>query len=300
MTYFDFRKRQRYNHPQNRKHIEGMISVTVCTAALCENGKKIICTSDRKVYNPELGIAYEPPQRKIISITPRIIMMNAGDLEFQTAIQHRFYDSISGRKKRNLKIRNAANIYIKCLNDESAVMSEQKILAPLNLNFQTFYKEQKKMEPDFVKKIANDLNIFQSPISETIITGFDSEGGHIYCIYNSGIVCRDEVGYASIGGGGKNSDSQLMLSKYTQQADAISALLQVYWAKKRAEANPSVGEYTDMCIVTPTEVQFFTESNIQQIDSLFKMAQENEQKQFEIAKEQLGGTIQKRRSEENK
>lgn len=142
-------------------------------------------------------------------------------------------------------------LYVKYYNEIISDLSSNQILAPLGLNQETFIKRQKEMDSDFLKMVATELLNFESPGAQTIITGVDPTGSHIYMAHGSDLNCKDKVGFASIGIGNWHANSHLMLAGGTRSKSLAEVLFLVYSAKKKSEVAPGVGKGTDMFLVGP-------------------------------------------------
>jgi hypothetical protein len=105
------------------------------------------------------------------------------------------------------------------------------------------------MAPQLVNDIAKELLDFPMPEAETIVTGTDEHGAHIFVIANGELSCRDNVGFAAIGVGYWHANSYLMFAGHTRAKLLPETLLAAYSAKRRAEVAPGVGPATDMFMV---------------------------------------------------
>jgi hypothetical protein len=113
------------------------------------------------------------------------------------------------------------------------------------------------MSDTFIENIREELTKFQMSEIETIMTGTDRSGSHIYTVHNltsSGnciASCEDTVGFAAIGIGSHHAESQFMLAGHHRASPVPETLFLTYLAKKRAEVAPGVGGETDMLMVGP-------------------------------------------------
>lgn len=96
--------------------------------------------------------------------------------------------------------------------------------------------------------IINEIN--DEPGTQTIITGIDESGAHIYIIDDRGSVsCKDSIGFAVIGSGSLHAHSQLMQTRHSPNASYYDTLFLTYMAKKQSELDPWVGKETDMFVI---------------------------------------------------
>lgn len=221
--------------------------VTVCIAAVCtvDNQLIIIGASDRMISAPDLK--FEPPQSKVYGFATWVVALIAGDPYIQM--------SICDEVARVLKLRPAATveavarIYAEAFSNFRRQFAENKYLKPVGLDVNSFLDRQLDFQASFISDLQHNLQ--NSPLEvETIITGVDENGPHIFVITDPGdIACADGLAFAAIGSGKYHADWQFMMAKYTRQVPVHKALLLTYLAKKRAEVSPTVGEYTDLFFI---------------------------------------------------
>ena len=148
-------------------------------------------------------------------------------------------------------VRDVALLYNQHYNREMNRRAESSILAPLGLTSDTFIQKQKEMEEGLVNKLASEIVNLDMPEAETIITGIDPTGVHIYVTSGPNISCHDTVGFAAIGVGSGHANSQFMFAGHTRFKPGPETFLLTFNAKKRAEAAPGVGQATDMWAMGP-------------------------------------------------
>lgn len=259
--------------------------MTVCIAAICENGLFVVCASDRMLTS--VDNKSEPPQPKIFSLTGSICLLIAGDVSMQSEICQRVFEEV--KASDYWKIRDVADLYAKHYNELRLKNTEQAILAPRGLDFDTYIRRQREMEPDLILKIDTEIQNCEIPGVEAIIAGRDKTGAHIYRIYNGNITCEDHSGFVSIGAGSWHADSQFMFAEHAKSAKFPQTLFLTYSAKKRAEAASSVGKKTDILTIGPdpqsplgTSV-FFSQEMIDDLDEIYNSKLEAENAAAKIA-----------------
>jgi len=257
--------------------------VTVCIAAIYDSAS-ILGASDRMVTGGFGDIEFEPPAPKILNITNSIAVMTAGDQNIQMQVFQKAYKVVGGKIKaqpdRWVSVSEAAEIYSECFYDLRNKFVEDGVLLPYHLNFDSFISKQQEMNQDFVNRITNKIDRFpRENIGdiETILTGIDDSGPHIYVVRNGVINCDDKLGFASIGIGSNHALSHFMFSSYSRIASESKALLTIHQAKKKAEVSPGVGEQTDMCHIGPQPGTFkmiaepiFTKPIVRDLDNFYK------------------------------
>jgi len=226
--------------------------MTVCIASIY-NSNSILGVSDRMITAGD--IKFEPPQTKIISVTNSIIIMTAGDSNIQTQIYERVSHIVGERIKLHpekwIPVIDVAYLYRDCYLELKREATEKSVLSPYGLTMDSFISKQKELSDDFVENISLRINNFSIATAESIITGIDDDGAHIYVVINGGMGCYDRIGFASVGIGSNHALSHLMLSGHTPMTSEPKALLTIHQAKKKSEVSPGIGEQTDMFVLGP-------------------------------------------------
>jgi hypothetical protein len=244
--------------PYTRRPFPSERSVTVCVAAICENGRTIIGASDRMLTAGEIT-EFQSPERKVHVLTTSIVAMWSGDSDFVRGIFNPLKAEIDARVAAApgewLDVRETANLFQEQFNHARSALIEQEVLAPFGLTMASFRKSQRSMDPAFVQDLLEQVRSCPIPGISVMIVGIDRTGAHIYefeNIYSRGRVhCHDAIGFHAIGIGGWHARSQLMMAKYGPSRPLAETLFHVYAAKKRAEIAPGVGTLTDMFLFVP-------------------------------------------------
>jgi hypothetical protein len=228
--------------PRNRRS-----ALTVCVAAICEE-HIILGASDRMVTAGD--VEFEPPQTKVSFLTSSIAVMIAGDSSLQLEIMYEVREEVNKRVDAEplnwWRVRDVAELYFKNFKMAKRKRVESAILDPLGLDYESFITRQGELSSELVDKLATEVLNFEMSEIETIVTGVDPTGSHIYVVNNRGVTCRDSVGFAAIGAGYWHANSQFMFAGHSRSKPVPQTLLLTYAAKKRAEVAPGVGEATDM------------------------------------------------------
>ena len=215
------------------------IPVTVCVATRC-TGNIIFGASDRMLTSGD--VEFEPETSKIYPLTRSITALVAGDssLQIEMYIELRKYIDERVEKEPNnwLLVRDIAYRYLGIRQEIRKKRAEQALLSPLNLDQNSFLSRQNELSKDFILKLTEELVNFPIPSVETIITGVDPFGSHIYTIISDTIRCDNSVGFSSIGSGYWHANSQFMLARYNFESVLADSLLLTYIAKRRARKLP--------------------------------------------------------------
>lgn len=230
--------------PATRK---GNSPVTVCIAAISGGARTVVGVCDRMLTAGD--IEYEPPQTKIITFGTRMIAMYAGDAAATASIIHRVLER--GRTAAASTVAELAEHVAEAFADVRRYRAEKLLLDPLGLSLASIANGTVSLSDDVVKSLIFDMQRTTLEV-EFIVTGIDQDGlAHIYRVEDPGsTVCLDGIGFAAIGFGRRHAESQFMLANYTNQWPPVNAALLAFNAKLRAETAPSVGNQSDLFIIT--------------------------------------------------
>jgi hypothetical protein len=89
--------------------------------------------------------------------------------------------------------------------------------------------------------------------AQTIITGVDNDGAHIYRLIGNQHSCYDMLGFCAVGSGGPHAESQFMLCGYSRMFKQEDALWVTYLAKRKSEIAPGVGKDTVLFSINPKD-----------------------------------------------
>jgi len=280
---------------KSRQRFKRKTPLTVCIAAICENGI-ILGASDRMLTSGD--IEYEPaiptifqPIMKVMPMSSSIIAMTAGDAGTQAEILAQVFSTAHARIEKEpnvwLRVQDMVDVYIEAYNRIKLKAAVSRILSPLGLDEYGFIARQKEMADDFIKTITAEMVNFELPDTAAIFTGVDNRGAHIYCLYGNQATCCDSIGFAAIGIGARHAQSQFMLARHSRQSSLSETLLLIYSAKKRSEVAPGVGKETDMFTIGPRLGSFswlhdYVEND--RMQKVYEYVQEEESKIAEQSK----------------
>ena len=231
--------------------------MTVCIAGLfkwnyaligqpVDLGWAVLTASDRMITAS--GIEYEPQQLKVCFLNPRVVLLIAGDYALHSQAIKSTVEQLRARPAaKPYEIARLYGVAIQTLQRQAA---EDKILAPLGLNTDTFLAQQRDMSDTFVATLTAQLQDFVGAEVETLVVGMESEFSNIYTVDSHGTVrCFNDVGFAAIGIGAWHAQSSLMQSGYVSNWSLVPALAAIYASKKAAEVAPGVGKSTDLHVI---------------------------------------------------
>jgi hypothetical protein len=118
---------------------------------------------------------------------------------------------------------------------------ERLALAKFGLTYVKFLREARNLPPDVLREILAGIREAELE-AEFLVVGLDSTGqGQLYKIQRGVPEPYDASGFAAIGWGERIAGAQFMASDYSRHESIAEALWLCYYAKRRAEAVPSVG-----------------------------------------------------------
>ena len=258
--------------------------MTICIAALCEKGEKIIIAADRMVTVGQI-IEFEHDVPKFVNLAENCVIMTAGSTTLQNDIIKEAVSKIKGLKKPTFKqitdeIKNSyTTIRIK--------RAEETILKPKNMNFQSFYQNQRALLPEIVFQMTDAINRTNLGV-EYILCGFDEDGGHIHYIVDPGTSeCWDTVGFCAIGTGNVNAVSAFTAHNYAPNYSLEKALYLVYLAKKEAQRAPGVGDDTDIAIITKESIKYLNSEEKKELELIRRKFMKIEEEEYREVKSKI-------------
>jgi hypothetical protein len=199
-------------------------------------------------------VQFEPTVEKVKYLNSSCLVMFAGDAALQSEIIQATQAEIAGKIQSDpdtwLTVKSMGETYKRNLDFGVTSRAERRILTPLGLTMETFLTRQSELSDVLVRDISKELLNYDASRVEGIVCGIDPTGPHIYVVDNNSFSCRDHVGFAAIGAGYWHANSQMMSFSHSPQSSLADTLLNVFFAKKRAEIAPGVGKATDMYIAT--------------------------------------------------
>lgn len=224
--------------------------MTVCIAALYDNGEGFILASDQ-MLTIHYPMAYEYENEEFekisrISGTLPIYCLSAGYAIFAQEIVDSTRSQIE-RESISL-VDRAANV----VRDNYMQYRMQRLvrneLETRGLNLTTFYKNHKGLLPEIVQLIDRTMRTFNLGV-EFIIVGCEGSKSHIYTVIHPGeVYCNDSIGYTAIGIGAPHVIYHMIENNYRKSSNKETVAKLVEDAKKRSQVAPGVGEKTTKVI----------------------------------------------------
>ena len=225
--------------------------MTVCIAALYENGKGCVLASDQMTTaHFPIGYEFENEEvKKIIKVKEKIVayLLSAGDVLFANEV----LDGV--RKEVDAKGVTATPIIAELFRQHYQNVRRQHIirneLEPRGLTLDTYYQAQQRLVQQIVIMIDNALKT-GNPRTELTVAGYGESGCSVFSILNPGdLFCHDAIGFAAVGSGAPHAMYSLIESGYKKSMDQKTVYQFVEKAKHRSEVAPGVGRGTEIISV---------------------------------------------------
>lgn len=244
--------------------------MTICIAALCDQGRSIVVASDRMLSAPFLTIEFDHPDAKINHINHRCIALSAGDALSVTDV----LSDASGvsNQLQNPTVQFLTNEVRKRFSQIRQNHLDERLFQPRGLQFSEYYKGGliQHVPSELAMVLDNQVQGFELGVS-LIIAGVDSSGGHIFSIVDPGISqCFDRVGYHAIGIGHRHAILNLVGLQQNKNTDVKNTICNVFFAKKYAEIAPGVGQSTDLRILHMRGSTSITVEVLDKLQEMFK------------------------------
>ena len=249
--------------------------MTICIAAICQNGKEVVVASDRMLTIHVPAREFEHESSKIEVIAEKAVMTTAGDALAQRCLLEEITRKLSENTPERIRqigeiVREA---YVKCrLKRIEALYLTSRGLPPI----EDYYSIARSLPPEIYMNIDANMQRFNYNLI-VLVAGVDNLGGHIYRIVNPGVLDSfTKIGYCAIGSGEHMAISSFITNNYSPRMDRNKALYLVYEAKKMAEHAPGVGPETDLLIISSEGITEIDKEIINKLESIYNQKLQNE------------------------
>lgn len=242
--------------------------MTVCIAAMCDDSKKVVVASDRMWTAGVLSLEFEHTRAKVVDLTDSCVMMTAGpalrDLELKKHVK-RELAGMSGV---------AIPMIVEKVKEGYQAARRKKIeelyFSPRGLTLERYLAEGRSLIPEVAMLLDEHLATYDYEV-EVLVAGVDSDGAHIYGIYNPGTAeCFDALGHHSIGSGESHAAFCLIDGNHNHIATLQETMWAVYEAKKLSERAPGVGQAEDFAIIEQGAILYFGSDTLARLAELHK------------------------------
>lgn len=244
--------------------------MTVCIAAVCADGQKVVVASDRMVSAGFLALEFEHPNAKMQTLSETCVGLTAGDALAHTELFRACRVRVQRLQAPGLEL--IANQVKDEFGTLRRTRAEDSILRPRGLTLEMFYQQglMRHLPVEIALTLDSQIQSAKFPL-EIIIAGVDTSGAHIYGVHDPGVVeCYDSLSYHAIGSGSRHALMTLIGHEHSSDRSVNDTVYSVYEAKKRAEVAQGVGEATEIGIVTDSETRILTDEQKQALEGIYR------------------------------
>ncbi len=240
--------------------------MTVCVAALADDGKTIVYAADKMIGAG--FIETEGGQEKILPLGERWRVLVSGDdvapaFEILDRARHKLMS------KPNATYEAASEVMEEAWAEKRLEEAEALYLRPRGMTLDDFKKERLQ-NPDSASVQDLDSRVSRHEFSlHLLVVGFDNGEGRIFSLYREdrGIAKRhDAPGFHAVGSGWVSAVHMMYLRDLSPVMPARLALYYAYEGKYFGEDAPGVGWQTDLYIwrtgEAPIKISFETVEKI--------------------------------------
>lgn len=245
--------------------------MTICLAAICDSGSRLVVASDSMITNPALSIEFEHPTKKMTELSHSCVALTAGDALAHTEL----FNSVQIEIER-LKSPTLTNIISKikeCYQEIRKREITEKYLIPRGFdNFADFYQAQRVLNLEIAQRIQYQIEEYDYGL-EILIAGIEEGKAHIYEIFDPGTSkCFDSINFHAIGSGVPHALNSLIARGCNQSIPIADCLMKIFEAKKMAEKAPGVGcTLTNICFLSPNKgIIGFPKEKYNELEQIFK------------------------------
>lgn len=225
--------------------------MTLCLAAFSSDN--IITVSDRLItVGDEYQYEGTVSKTHILPVATTTLMI-AGDLSLQGEILDALKRLImpTSREINRLTIKEVADAYQQALSGIHDGRRANMILQKYGLTQDSFISRQQELSDGFVQRVCDELDEIPRPDVEVVIAGYDEQGiPQLYVNRKGKPSYENYFGFAAVGTGSREAEAKLVDLQFSPNLALSDALLACFFAKKRAEVVPGVGEATHISYVS--------------------------------------------------
>jgi hypothetical protein len=250
-------------------------SMTVCIAAVCDDGKNVVVAADRMfTAPPPISMEFETSEKKIESLAIGCVAMSSGNSAYASEIIAGTRVGLAGAQQP-LMSDVAERVKEAYVSVRMAKLREQILIPHMGPDFLRVEAVGKTL-PEYLAPqgaLYGQLVMLMTQFnlgSDFIVTGVDTGGARICVVGHPGTLAwLDKLGYASTGSGGIHATMRLALGAQTRSSSLTDTVYRVFDAKKASEVAPGVGPQTDMAIVSAGSINTLSESVLKTLLEIF-------------------------------
>ncbi len=222
--------------------------MTICIAALADQGKSAILACDKMLTMPGLSYQIEKEYYNKKYCLNGDYVMFSGDAIAAYEVIENAKKIIADNEKKNISpLSDIKETLRQAYQSYRRKLVIQRFLETRGLTLDLYYSGKINIPPQVVMEIENAFQNININLEMIIVSKGCDELFHIFQLQHPGEVkCFDPIGYACIGCGTIHSLYFLTGSDYSisKSKEDIKKLVQE--AKQKAEKSPGVGTQTDL------------------------------------------------------
>jgi hypothetical protein len=243
--------------------------LTICIAAICENGKSVVAASDRMITAGFLALEYEHPRPKLDRLSSSVVGLTAGDALIVTELFGLCRDKI--QELQSPRVARVADV----VKDQFIALRKRQVeelyLRPRGLTLKEFYRDGliNRLPDQLAFTLDNDMSKLGLNL-DVIIAGVDETGAHIYGVDDPGALrCYDRMGFHGVGSGLTHALLTLAANQHCQERSLNETVFLVYESKKKAELAPGVGPETEIGIITANGIVELSDEDKRHLQEIY-------------------------------
>jgi hypothetical protein len=248
--------------------------VTVCIAAICDRGQKVVVAADRMfTFQAPQNLEFQTPEKKIEGIGASCVVLSSGNSAYATEVTRAATQLLDGNP--NPPILRAAEVLRDAFVQVRSVKVREMVLTPMlgpdYIKFEAMgvaLPQYMQYQPAMFQQILAQMQMYNLG-ADMIVAGVDEGGARVAYLGNPGTLgWLDKLGYVAIGSGGIHASTKLSLGSQTRESALVETLYRVYEAKKAAEVAPGVGPDTDVAIVEQNRINMCRSEILTQMEEI--------------------------------
>ena len=227
--------------------------MTVCIAALFDNGNGAVLASDRMITaNIPIGYEFENDEAsKIQPLNDNAYVLSAGDVLFADQIVRSSRAIVANTGQEF--VGGIAEIVKNAYKSFRMSYIIERYLEPRGLALDSYYSNHQSLNPYVIQEVDQAMMNHHIGV-ELIVVGPTGSGYGIYVITNPGMAtCVDAIGFTAIGSGSPHVTYSLLGATYKKSLGKSDVKDLVIRAKEISEVAPGVGKQTSIHVLPKEE-----------------------------------------------
>ena len=225
--------------------------MTVCIAALCENGNSCVLVSDQMTTaHIPMGYEFENEEvEKIVKLNDSVDVyaLISGDVLFANEVIEAVRKEVDSQSITAIPA--IVELFRKSYQNIRRSHITRNELEPRGLDIPAYYEGHKTILPQIVQMIDNAFRRY-NPRVDFILAGKGESQCHLFTIVNPGdSICHNSLGFVSIGSGAPHAMYSIIESNYKKSMDTEAVKKLLLEAKSRSQVAPGVGTKTQVIVL---------------------------------------------------